>query len=225
MKFINNKFQNPLHTMDQLDETILSILESEGPMPFSEIASFDRAEVVGQTVKTRLEGLEQQRATEHLSNGVWAISLNGRHYLDGEYDLEEQQYVPQQKDREGAIDPTHCEVERTIRGLLKKWESEGHTAREINSGICGMFAEKALQQVNIDDLPENGVFPAATPVIESEIDIHTDDYPHHEWVFAKGWHYDAEVPTGVADWRDLPFFNRVEDAGHITILEKTSSRV
>lgn len=209
--------------MDQLDETILSILESEGPMPFSEIASSDRVGVAAQTVKARLKGLEQQGVTEHLSNGVWTISLNGRHYLDGEYELEEQQYVPQQKDRERHFDPVHYEVERAVRGLLKKWESEGHTAREINSGICGMFTKKALQQVNIDGLKNNGIFHAATPVIESEIDIHTDNYPHHEWVFAKGRHYDAEVPTGVGDWRDLPFFNRVEDAGHITILEKTNS--
>ena len=35
-----------------------------------------------------------------------------------------------------------------------------------------------------------------------------DDIDYHEWVFLNGLHYDAETPTGVTNFWDLPFFKR-----------------
>jgi hypothetical protein len=56
-----------------------------------------------------------------------------------------------------------------------------------------------------------------TESIEPEIEIHSDNFPHHMWLIYGGQCYDAEAPTGVDTWRELPLFQRAEDAGDITI--------
>lgn len=72
--------------------------------------------------------------------------------------------------------------------------AECGTLADINSGSCARVSQKVAREV-----------PEAT-----EIRIGDGE---HFWVRYKGRHYDAEVPTGVDDWRNFPIFNRVpEDA-------------
>jgi len=68
------------------------------------------------------------------------------------------------------------------------------TLSEINSGKCGRVAEQVYNEVNGDD-------PDVRVIMAGDGD--------HIWINYKGNHYDAEVPTGVNDWRKLPFFERI----------------
>lgn len=75
----------------------------------------------------------------------------------------------------------------------------------INDGYCDWVAEEAVQKLSgaeyqsIDDYPserENYIF---------------DGVNGHAWFKYKKKYYDAEVPNGVSDWRELPFFlNRIK---------------
>lgn len=64
------------------------------------------------------------------------------------------------------------------------------TIMEINEGRCGVVAFETFRQVDGIKVFEAG---------DSE----------HFWIFYKGRHYDAEVPTGVNDAFDLPIFGRI----------------
>lgn len=68
------------------------------------------------------------------------------------------------------------------------------TLVDINSGNCDRVSQKVAKGV-----------PEAT-----EMKVGDGD---HYWIKYNGRHYDAEVPTGVDHWRDLPIFIRIpEDA-------------
>ena len=67
------------------------------------------------------------------------------------------------------------------------------TPYDINSGHCEEFAFKLAEQ-----LP--GCFVIGTDWESSA--------PGHFWIFASGRHYDAEIPDGTDDWRNLPIMKR-----------------
>ena len=72
------------------------------------------------------------------------------------------------------------------------------TPRDINLRYCRYVAEEAVDRLG----------PAA------EIAVLEDGGRGfvHTWLFADGRHYDAECVEGVADHRDLPFFQRHPEA-------------
>jgi hypothetical protein len=74
-------------------------------------------------------------------------------------------------------------------------ESQGFFAEcddlvDINSGNCVRVAERVHEEVD-------------------DTDIYVAGDWDHVWVEYNGKHYDAEVPTGVNDPLDLPFFARI----------------
>jgi len=81
-----------------------------------------------------------------------------------------------------------------IRDLVDEFNVEnGH---HLNMGACDVFAHKLsnrVADVNIIDCIEFGM------------QLGTGK---HVWVLHDGRFYDAEVPEGVDDWRDLPFIQR-----------------
>lgn len=87
-----------------------------------------------------------------------------------------------------------------VRATLTHFEGG---PRDINSGRCGEFAS-ALAGPNG---PLDGVV-ASTDGCNDLVGGMA-----HTWVVFEERHYDAEVPEGVDDWRDLPFFQRFWDEG------------
>jgi len=81
-------------------------------------------------------------------------------------------------------------------GNPSRWQ----LARDINEGACGSFAEDLCEI-----LVEGGVFDAF-PLDGSTVGETAEGV--HCWTYWRGRHYDAEVPWGVEDWRDLPFWSR-----------------
>lgn len=88
--------------------------------------------------------------------------------------------------------------ERCERGDGKpsRWE----LARDINEGACGSFSESLCEI-----LVEGGVLDAFALDCAS-VGMVGDGV--HCWTYWRGRHYDAEVPWGVEDWRELPFWGR-----------------
>lgn len=68
--------------------------------------------------------------------------------------------------------------------------AECKTSWDINNGLCADFADELRIAVG-----DGRVVYAWTP---------WDDY--HWWFECAGWHYDAETPGGVRNWRDLGFW-------------------
>src|SRR5580693_8138704 len=79
------------------------------------------------------------------------------------------------------------------------------TARAINAGGCGEFADRLVERLraegHIDAFVVDG-FDLGRGILEGE----------HLWVWWRGRHYDAECAQGVEDWRDLPFWSRCSRA-------------
>lgn len=69
--------------------------------------------------------------------------------------------------------------------------------RHINQGRCELFAMDVLLKV-----------PGAR--VRSTGALTREELPEHYWVLYNGRHYDAEAPEGVENWRDLPFFRRID---------------
>lgn len=87
-----------------------------------------------------------------------------------------------------------------IRDLVDEFNVE--SGRTLNMGQCDVFAHKLSNRVA-------GI--SIIDCIEFGMQLGTGE---HVWVLYDGRFYDAEVPEGVDDWRDLPFMQRhfdVED--------------
>lgn len=74
---------------------------------------------------------------------------------------------------------------------------------EINNGYCGDFAD------DLGRIFKGSAFLCKVPS-EFYKGVH---YSHlaHFWVVIGDLYVDAEVPRGVYDWRQLPFFQRAKD--------------
>lgn len=86
-----------------------------------------------------------------------------------------------------------CEEIKVV--ALAILEDQGFYARcdelvDINSGFCSAITKKVSDRV-------------------SGVRIYQAGDRDHLWIFYGGRHYDAEVPSGLDDWRDLPFFARI----------------
>ena len=80
-------------------------------------------------------------------------------------------------------------------------EDQGFFARcgslkEINSGQCFKVAE------------------GVASVVDGITVLRVGDGDHF-WIEYNGKHYDAEAPSGVDDYEELPFFQRTSDSFHI----------
>ena len=60
----------------------------------------------------------------------------------------------------------------------------------INEGRCGIVASETLKDIDGIRVLKFG------------------DGDHY-WIEYNGWHYDAEMPTGVRSWDELPIFRRI----------------
>lgn len=110
-------------------------------------------------------------------------------------------------------------VLEAVNDELEYWTNREHPLREedanwvvspkaINGGYCDVFAEGVVAacEENLTKMgwEENG---GACPISEWAA---TRPPPHHTWVTDGEKHYDAEAPSGVWSWKDLPFFDRIE---------------
>ena len=70
---------------------------------------------------------------------------------------------------------------------------------EINCGLCDLFAADIIVRMGgySDDLTEGSIANIDSP------------YWGHVWIEYQGKYYDAECPTGIGNYRQLPIFNRV----------------
>lgn len=82
------------------------------------------------------------------------------------------------------------------RRILELQQSYRCTPEEINQGECDVFADEIVEE-----------YPEATWVNNLEFAAQ-NGISEHVWVECGGTYYDAEVPGGVSDWRELPFFRR-----------------
>jgi hypothetical protein len=108
-----------------------------------------------------------------------------------------------------------------VRKLAAEWTDDTGAVMEpwrINSGDCGNFSESL-----IDLLVEEGYLDAHEVTNEC-VELGAEDHDHdddidyewqcsfcdhfHVWTWVGGRYYDAEVPDGVENWLDLPFFKR-----------------
>jgi hypothetical protein len=74
------------------------------------------------------------------------------------------------------------------QGIFADYE----TLEDINSGCCNRVASIVVKQVD-----------GVTAMKAGDWD--------HVWIEYNGRHYDAEVPTGVDQYKDLPFFGRISE--------------
>lgn len=85
-----------------------------------------------------------------------------------------------------------AETKKTALAILENQEifPECDSLMAINSGNCASVAKRVFREVSGVHIWEAG--PG-----------------DHVWVEYNGKHYDAEVPTGVDDPLDFPFFDRI----------------
>lgn len=97
-------------------------------------------------------------------------------------------------DEYGIREPdTSSEVTEQVYDLLEEYEKD---PAQINTGECRDFAsyiESQIEDAEMVDSTDMG-----------ELEGHVSHY----WVEHDGKFYDPEVPEGVEDWRELPFFRR-----------------
>lgn len=94
---------------------------------------------------------------------------------------------------EGETEKRVCrEIKKAAIAILEgqSFFAECQTLEDINSGQCHHVSTRVASEV-----------PEAT-----EMKVGDND---HFWIEYKGRHYDAEVPSGVDRWQDLPIFGRV----------------
>lgn len=94
--------------------------------------------------------------------------------------------------------------------VLKRWQKEFEiSAQQINAGDCETFAYLVVQaSAKNKPLSVTGCeFGGHEPLDEK--------WGGHVWVHdaETGLHYDAEAPSGVVNWKDLPFYKRKRGGG------------
>jgi len=95
-------------------------------------------------------------------------------------------------DSENGLKPPAM-PEVITRAVLELTAAFDERPYDINNGRCEEFAFELAEQLS-------GCF-VICPDWEA-------DAPGHFWVFVGGRHYDAEIPEGTDDWRDLPIMKR-----------------
>ena len=81
--------------------------------------------------------------------------------------------------------------------VLQQFDLSPSSIEEVNNGYCNVVAIQAAKSLPTGDVT----------VLELQRDEHS-----HVWLTADGKHFDAEAPSGVGDWRELPFFSRHQPA-------------
>lgn len=95
-------------------------------------------------------------------------------------------------------------IERAILDLIEEWRDEFDTGpKQINSGSCAIFAMDVAEEC-----PSAMLVKTGNEKVSGLVSLNEVDDPAHVWVTDGEYHYDAEVPTGVNDWKELPVFQR-----------------
>lgn len=96
------------------------------------------------------------------------------------------------------------EIEQTILELRDRWAEEFDAdPKTINRGSCAIFGIEVTEECPFAELRKTG-----NEKVTALVSLDDVDDPVHVWVSDGEYHYDAETPTGVKDWTDLPFFQR-----------------
>jgi hypothetical protein len=95
-------------------------------------------------------------------------------------------------DSENSFKPPDM-PEVITRAVLELTAAFGGTPYDINNGQCEEFALALAEQLS------------GCLVICTDWEA---DAPGHFWVFVGGRHYDAEMPEGTEDWKELPIMKR-----------------
>lgn len=64
--------------------------------------------------------------------------------------------------------------------------------RDINRGLCEEFMMEVLSEIDGGE--------------ERCSEMYDEAKGGHMWIYYDGKHYDAECPSGVLEWKQLPFF-------------------
>lgn len=93
----------------------------------------------------------------------------------------------------------------SIRSLREEWVAEdGYSPRAINRGECLTFANEVVAECPNAFMKRTGDEDVLGPPENPQYDME----PFHVWVSDGTRHYDVEVPEGVENWWELPFFKR-----------------
>ena len=76
--------------------------------------------------------------------------------------------------------------------VLEKYLSEGETSKSINDGLCCYFREDVIN-------------------LKGNLKIKSRIKVDHEFLLYRGRYYDSETLKGVKDWKNLPFYKRLEE--------------
>lgn len=95
---------------------------------------------------------------------------------------------------------THL-LTQAIIGLRNEWPE---TPQQINSGYCADFATVVWERLKGPEW----LLTLGTPGSAER-----SGAGWHVWLFTDGLHFDAECPQGVADWSQLPIFQRNRGEG------------
>lgn len=87
-----------------------------------------------------------------------------------------------------------------IESKGRTWKPK--TAKDLNNGACGL-----VQEILVTRLREYKIYLVPCEAEDFGVRLKTG---LHSWVWWNQWHFDAECPEGVEDWRDLPFFKRAK---------------
>lgn len=97
-------------------------------------------------------------------------------------------------------------IEREIKDIVSKVGKEQDlveptwkefTPEVCNDGFCDLFAAEFVKR-----------FPGAKTYSTEES---LDKTFGHVWVKYKGKYYDAEIPNGVSNWKDLPYMKKLKE--------------
>ena len=121
-------------------------------------------------------------------------------------------YVPggdSDGDSSSTGDMSSEEVAQTAENVTNSYldrdlSPEANTTEELNNGFCNAVAQEIFEEAGKPDGMQ--VMEASTMG------------GRHQWVSYNGRHYDAETPTGVENFEDLPVWERFGEPGEATVV-------
>lgn len=98
--------------------------------------------------------------------------------------------VPGTNFKEATMKIVNPQMQKILLEVIAEF---GMTPREINQGNCDSFCDQVMEKAHL------------AGIACKEMDV-----SGHVWVYCidDKTHYDAETPSGVKNWKDLPYFKR-----------------
>ena len=131
------------------DDRILEILALEGPTSSGLIAKRDFIYVSASNISRRLGKLRDHGLVEHVGNGVYQITIEGRLYLTGKFDAQTGKVlINEDTSVENWLDETYRDNIGLNRDLMEEFAKETKKSLEISTSLKD-------HTKNIDNANEN----------------------------------------------------------------------